>query len=603
MLTFFRTHVGARLATIWLVVAIPLVALLLVTDYEWYSARMSLVEQERREYAESVATSFKLLVSDIRYSLRSTGGDIAVAPSSPSSQAELQRLVSAYPAANVVFTDASGRILGSSQPGLVGESVSQDTAFLTATRASGGFGMEPSQVSNGGLVGFHIAQIIPARSGRHAGVMVMLIDVRRLHQSFPVQVPVGGISVIDSSGQVVFQNENARFAETRARWGDEFPFVQQALRGRVAVTRDFQFPGDGRRIGVFAPIAPEGWAAGSSVAPGVVLAPFYRAADIGFPLALTVVSLALLVSIVISRRIRRSLGQLAEDAGRIGSGQLEEPVRADRDDEIGEVARSLEASRIELREARQHAERQFEAEHRVAETLQSALLLLPERIQGIRFAHVYYSATEAARVGGDFYDLFELQPHRLGITIGDMSGHGIDAAALTSLVKNAIRVLAAQQDRTPNEVMAGANQILHDNSPIEVFATAFFGVLDLGDGRLDYCSAGHTTGAWIRANGGVRKLSANSGLIGAFPGGEFELSTERIGIDDLLFLYTDGLTEARRDAELFGEERLFELLAHERGGDPQKTLRGVVDTVLAFAGGRLSDDLAVLAVKRGEASG
>jgi serine phosphatase RsbU (regulator of sigma subunit) len=151
--------------------------------------------------------------------------------------------------------------------------------------------------------------------------------------------------------------------------------------------------------------------------------------------------------------------------------------------------------------------------------------------------------------------------------------------------------------------MKVVSKLLYDNSPAEIFATVFFGVLHLDDGLLEFCSAGHTTGACICAEGGVRKLPANSHLMGAFAEHEFGLSTEHFEPNDLLFLYTDGLTEARRDGELFGEDRLFEMLAAERGGYPEHTLRAVVGKVLSFTEGRLSDDLAVLAVQRAAPSG
>ena len=242
--------------------------------------------------------------------------------------------------------------------------------------------------------------------------------------------------------------------------------------------------------------------------------------------------------------------------------------------------------------------RLYEEKSDVADTLQTAFLMLPARLSGVEFAHAYRSATEAARVGGDFYDLFELEHRLVGIVVGDISGHGLHAAVLTSLVKNAIRVQATQQSGRPNDVMATASQLLYDTSPEELFATVFFGVLHLDDGLLEYCSAGHTTGVCICSGGAVQELPSNSPLIGAFPGQEFELSTERLDVGDLLFLYTDGLTEARRGSELFGEERLFELLARQRGGDPEETVHAVFDEVLAFAGGVLADDLAILAVER-----
>ena len=241
--------------------------------------------------------------------------------------------------------------------------------------------------------------------------------------------------------------------------------------------------------------------------------------------------------------------------------------------------------------------RMYQSEHDIAETLQTALLALPQRIPGLEFAHLYHSATEAARVGGDFYDLFELEHGRVGITIGDISGHGVEAAVLTSLVKNTIRVQAAD-NKAPDVAMASASKILFDESAPEIFATVFFGVFNCKDGVLEYCNAGHTTGACISPHGNVRPLPANSPLVGAFPAEEFHLSTERLGDGDILFLYTDGLTEARGDTERFGEDRLFDLLAQERDGEPGKTMSRVVDKVLAFANGRLTDDLAVLAVQR-----
>jgi len=245
--------------------------------------------------------------------------------------------------------------------------------------------------------------------------------------------------------------------------------------------------------------------------------------------------------------------------------------------------------------------RLYKAEHRVAETLQTALLSLPVSIPGVEFAPAYRSATEEARVGGDFYDLFELEHQRLGITVGDISGHGIDAAVLTSLVKNAIRVVATEQHKTPAEVVASANSVLFSNSSSEIFATVFFGVLDCSDGGLVYCNAGHTTGACLRSSGGLTKLDANSSLVGAFADGDFADSTERLERGDLLFLYTDGLTEARRGREFFGEEGLFDLLAGQAGSRPNEVVRKMVDGVLSFTGGTLSDDLAILALQRGEA--
>lgn len=242
--------------------------------------------------------------------------------------------------------------------------------------------------------------------------------------------------------------------------------------------------------------------------------------------------------------------------------------------------------------------RLYEAQHRIAETLQQALLSLPKRVPGIEFAPFYESATESTLVGGDFYDIFELDDDRVGITIGDISGKGLKAAVLTSLVRNTIRAHANESGKTPAEIVSLTNSVVHKSTPVEAFATVFFGILDRRDGELTYVNAGHTTGAILRRNGSIVRMPGNSPIVGGFPEVEMCESTERLEPNDLLFLYTDGLTEARREDEWYHEERLFDLLPSLGHVPAQVTVAEVMADVIAFAENRLRDDLAILAVRR-----
>ncbi len=760
-----RRRIAFQLTAIWLAVAIPLSVILAVTYFLWYQAQVSLVEEQRIGYARLSGTSFRLIVSQIEQTERLVGADILrLGVSSPAATQELRRVVASFPAEHLVLTDVRGRVVTANDQELVGDDLSGHAAFEKALRSSTGRAIEAADTELQRAAGFHVAQRINAPSGRPLGVMMMLVDVRKLHRVFPVSVSEGGISVVDSAGQVIFQNEDIRFAARRERWGDRFPFIREALRGRVATTRDFRFPLGGRRIGAFVPIEPLGWAAGSSVDANAALAPFYRTLAVALPLGVLLTAVALGASTLIARGITFSLRSLGGDARRIGEGDFAKPVRIERQDEIGDVARSLEKARLSLKryvsendrlfeEQRQDAEldraladiysilhatlnfreilarvleravqaigcelagvnllednhwvrlgayglpeehlgeilperhtklpdlvaetgqpviindtssdsridssvagkygvksvmvfpllskrkvagtvffgfrskpmafsdtqvdfasklthslslayenaRLYESERDIAETLQTALLALPERLPRIEFAHAYHSATEAARVGGDFYDLFELEHGLLGLTVGDISGHGIDAAVLTSLVKSTIRSRATEQDKTPAEAIEAANTVLFRSSPPDVFATVFFGVLNREDGRLVYCNAGHTTGILVSTGRKLVQVQANSPLVGAFEEGRFQDSEQRLVKDDLLFLYTDGLIEARRDRELFGEERLFEVLAAGDLRDPSDAVSKVLDKVLAFSRGQLSDDLAILALRR-----
>lgn len=242
--------------------------------------------------------------------------------------------------------------------------------------------------------------------------------------------------------------------------------------------------------------------------------------------------------------------------------------------------------------------RLYETERTIANRLQKALLALPDHVTAVEFAHAYYPATEAAKVGGDFYDIFELSYGHVGITVGDVAGKGIDAAALTSLVKNTIRAHASERGKMPSQILSLTNEVLYKTTPVESFVTVFFAMLDTRDGRLVYANGGHTTAAVARADGGVAKLPVTGPLLGALEDIELENLETHLEPDDCLFLYTDGLTEARRGGELYGEDRLFAALIDSEDRRPRKLMHRVVADMMAYSHGRLRDDLAILAVKR-----
>lgn len=241
--------------------------------------------------------------------------------------------------------------------------------------------------------------------------------------------------------------------------------------------------------------------------------------------------------------------------------------------------------------------RLYQSEHTIAETLQEALLSLPDKVPGIGFAHSYHSAAEAARVGGDFYDLFEIEHDRVGVVIGDVAGKGLGASVLTSLLRNAIRAHAAEAN-TPGAVLKMTNDLVYRQTSAEAFATVLFGMMDRSDGRMVYANAGHTTALVARADGEVVSLPPNAPLLGAFAEVEFRNSVTTLQLHDVLLLYTDGLIEARRDGELYGESRLFETVAGLTDEEPSEMVRKIVDDVLGYTGRTLADDLALLAIKR-----
>lgn len=238
----------------------------------------------------------------------------------------------------------------------------------------------------------------------------------------------------------------------------------------------------------------------------------------------------------------------------------------------------------------------YEGERRIAQVFQEALLALPEHIDGIRYAKAYHSATREAWVGGDFFDLFEVDTRHIGVLIGDVSGKGVEAAVLTSIVKDTIRA-HAHQGATPAQVLDMTNDLVERYSDHETFVTVLFGLLERDIGLFTYCNAGHLPAIATRCDGTVRLLHSNSPLLGAFRGMQFVDDQTYLSEGETLVLYTDGLVEARSGSELYGEERLVAAVSRLRNCEPSSVVDILLDDLLRFSGGSLGDDLAMLAVK------
>jgi len=239
--------------------------------------------------------------------------------------------------------------------------------------------------------------------------------------------------------------------------------------------------------------------------------------------------------------------------------------------------------------------RLYAAERNIADILQGALLTVPEKIEGIEYGSLYCSATETARVGGDFYDLFELEHNRVGLVVGDVSGKGLEAAALTSLVKNTIKAYA-YENGSPSSILQRVNEIVIRESAPSMFITLFFGVLNTRTGHLIYCSAGHPPAILKKKTMEISFLITSSPVIGAFAGLNFIDDETKLKKGDVLVLYTDGITEARCNRDFFGEERLVSFIRDLKHTSAKQTPQVLFNEVMGCTKGRLTDDIAILTV-------
>ena len=235
-----------------------------------------------------------------------------------------------------------------------------------------------------------------------------------------------------------------------------------------------------------------------------------------------------------------------------------------------------------------------EQQKSIAQKLQQTLLDIPEQMSGVQFGHLYRSATEEASVGGDFYDVFGAKKGRIAVLIGDVCGHGVEAARVATLVKDVVHAFA-HEFHEPSVVLAKTNELLLEKQT-PGFVTLFLGALDAETGRFTYSSAGHPS-ALLRLKGGeVAPLATGSAPLGIFADYSWKESEIRLQRQELLLLYTDGAIEARQNGEFFGQEGLVTVLERWRETSPESLPAAILDEVMTFSGGVLTDDVALLAL-------
>jgi serine phosphatase RsbU (regulator of sigma subunit) len=243
-------------------------------------------------------------------------------------------------------------------------------------------------------------------------------------------------------------------------------------------------------------------------------------------------------------------------------------------------------------------DRMFRHRSEVAETLQASLLpaRLPD-VPGLDFAAAYVGATQWQEVSGDFYDVFRYRDG-WAIAIGDVCGKGQDAAAMTAAARHSIRALASVHSG-PADVLAGANEVLLAGDYGERFVTVKLAFLQSARRRLRVrlAGAGHPGPALVRADGRVELLEGDGLPLGLFEDAGPGHADLELREGDLLFFYTDGVTEARSADLEFFEDRLIDELAAGAGRSAAETVRAVQELVTAFSAGELRDDVTIVAVK------
>jgi sigma-B regulation protein RsbU (phosphoserine phosphatase) len=255
----------------------------------------------------------------------------------------------------------------------------------------------------------------------------------------------------------------------------------------------------------------------------------------------------------------------------------------------------------------------YEKELEIGRRIQADFL--PEEIPDLKTWELAAHFEAAREVAGDFYDVFELEPGKqLALLIGDVCDKGVGAALFMTLFRSLLRstcLAAVQGEQEPSLGKQGLQEVLrlsiettnryvattHRRS--SMFASVFFGILDLHSGDLVYVNGGHESPVVFRAAGGHDVLEVTGGVLGIFPWAQFAVAEARIEPGDLFFTYTDGINEAKdADSEQFGDDRIFAMEQADWAG-AAGFVSQILGRIRVFRGAApQSDDITMVALQR-----
>ncbi|HKF03669.1 MAG TPA: PP2C family protein-serine/threonine phosphatase [Candidatus Sulfotelmatobacter sp.] len=240
-----------------------------------------------------------------------------------------------------------------------------------------------------------------------------------------------------------------------------------------------------------------------------------------------------------------------------------------------------------------HRERQEKELQQAREIQQS---LLPKKIPQIDGFEIDGAWEPAREVGGDYFDVIQLSPTKIGICIADVAGKGVSAALLMANVQAIVRAFATES-ASPANLCGRVNSVLCSSIGAGKFVTLFYGVLDAVHNTFRYTSAGHLPPILIRADGNAQQLSNGGALLGVFAEWLYEDSAIRLWPGDRLLLFTDGITEAgMENGEEFGEERVITSALASASLSARDLKMSLLDDAKKFCGSPMKDDATLIVI-------
>ncbi|MEE4312043.1 MAG: SpoIIE family protein phosphatase [candidate division KSB1 bacterium] len=317
-------------------------------------------------------------------------------------------------------------------------------------------------------------------------------------------------------------------------------------------------------------------------------------------LAIGYFGIALLIYIVMN-----PFRKLSDWVKQLGHGEVQDEIDFDTGNELGEIAKAFSEITDKFRRSQENLAEQerLQKEMQLAQDIQQTLLPkhIPE-LEGYMISSHYEAAME---VGGDYYDFVDVDKDSIGIVVADVSGKGVPGSLIMTMIRTALRT-EARGVKSASEVLARLNDFVVKDMKKGMFVTIFYVIIDSKRRRVNYASAGHNPMILYRqSTEKTYYLNPKGFPVGiSLPDQELfkksiESDTIQLAEDDILLIYTDGITEAMNShRELFGEERLLETIRRNAELQAQPFIEKVKDEIHSFTEGfEQNDDITIVAIK------
>jgi sigma-B regulation protein RsbU (phosphoserine phosphatase) len=311
-----------------------------------------------------------------------------------------------------------------------------------------------------------------------------------------------------------------------------------------------------------------------------------------------------------AKRFVEPVLKLTEGVREIATGNLDKKILIDTEDEVEDLANSVNDMTRDLKAYMENLSRITAEKERISADLDLAANIqtgmIPHRFPAYpdRTEVDLYASMEAAKeVGGDFYDFYLVDDNHLAVTMADVSGKGTGAALFMVIAKTMLKdFVLGTNCESLGELVGRVNEQLRQENTERMFVTAFIGILDLRTGTFEYVNAGHNPPLVYRA--GEDRFSflavARNFVLGGRKGIVYQKQETALSPGDVLFLYTDGVTEALNEKEeLYGEERLSETLNRINASEisAREILEAVrADVALHVGEAEQTDDITMLSL-------